>query len=193
MGEPAMPRHTVRAGKQLRRTVRRSLRTGALAAAGIFCLIVAAAAQSPGGGMWVDASDGAVPPGAVLGGQEAPPGSEPLFVCHAYYENSLQPGKVRPGLGACNIPYGGKEVILKQYQVLVGGSYGWTQATGGYIPPNAVQGGNDVPPQTLPLYICNAGYNGGIHPGKIRSGFSGCDIPWGGQEIYVPAYQVLVH
>jgi Protein of unknown function (DUF3421) len=69
-------------------------------------------------GTWVPASGGAVPEGAVAWGHEA--NGEALFVCRAYLNGGLHPGKVRGEFGAANIPYGGQEVKVYEYEVLVG-------------------------------------------------------------------------
>jgi Protein of unknown function (DUF3421) len=173
--------------------------------AGLFGVMVAASAAGPlalqpappvervqfnGGANWMPASGGAIPPGAIQGGYES--GGEPLYVCHVSYNDSVQPGKVRQGFGGCNFPFGGQEVTLPQYEVLVGTGFGWVPGSGGSIPGRAVQGGYDVPPQSPPLFVCQANYNGGVHPGKIRSDWTSCDISWGGREIFIPAYNVLV-
>ncbi len=145
--------------------------------------------QFKGGADWVPASGGAIPPGAMQGGYES--GGEPLFVCRVSYNGSVQPGKVRPGFGGCNFPFGGQEVTRPRYEVLVGTGFDWVPGNGG-IPGGAVQGGYDIPPQSPPLFVCQANYNGGMHPGKIRPDWTSCDISWGGQEIFVDAYSVLV-
>jgi len=66
----------------------------------------------------------------------------------------------------------------------------WVAASGGTVPGGALQGGQEA--NGSPLYICHAMHLGGVHPGKVRPGFSGCNIPYGGQEIVVPNYEVLV-
>ncbi|KTD79394.1 DUF3421 domain-containing protein [Legionella waltersii] len=42
----------------------------------------------------------------------------PLFVCQANFNGSIQPGKTWPGYYHCNISYGGREVITDNYRVL---------------------------------------------------------------------------
>lgn len=65
----------------------------------------------------------------------------------------------------------------------------WIGASNGYLPPNAFQGGHEA--NGTPLYVCRAHYNGGVHIGKFRADWRGCNIPWGGREITVNSYQVL--
>lgn len=68
----------------------------------------------------------------------------------------------------------------------------WVKASGGFVPSNAFKGGMEHPPGKQILYICRAPFNGGTHPGKIRAGFGGCNIGWGGREHVVNNYEVLV-
>lgn len=143
------------------------------------------------GGTWINASNGVVPPGAFLAGQDSPPAREPLYACRAPYANGIALGKVSPKIGACDISYGGKEIRIPQYQVLVGGPYRWVAPPPGQIPPGAVQGGNDSPPGSAPLFVCQANHNGGYHPGKTRADWNVCHIGWGGTEYRVPSYAVL--
>lgn len=63
---------------------------------------------------WVPAQSGQVPPGAFMGARE---GDQVLPICRAGYQGSVQPGKlVGP---ACKIAFGGAEVPVAQYEVLV--------------------------------------------------------------------------
>lgn len=41
------------------------------------------------------------------------------------------------------------------------------------------------------LYACVGNFNNGRHPGKIRQGFSGCNIGYGGKEYTANSYSVL--
>ncbi|MGK0289669.1 MAG: hypothetical protein ACI86H_001115 [bacterium] len=69
-----------------------------------------------------------------------------------------------------------------------GKQWRWATASRGDFPRNAVRGGYE---RGKTLYICRAFHSGAYHPGKIGSGFSGCNIGWGGREIQKPHYQVL--
>jgi hypothetical protein len=133
---------------------------------------------------WIPAAGGGIPEGAVIGGNEN--NGEPLFVCSAPFNDSMQPGKIRPSFGGCDIAYGGKEVVVPQYEVLMQRpGYGWVPARDGYIPPGAVRGGHE---NGEGLFVCQAGHDGGMHPGKIRPEFGGCNIPFGGHEITSTAF-----
>ena len=67
----------------------------------------------------------------------------------------------------------------------------WSSARGGHVPDGAVIAGREADGQVL--FICRAKYKGGVHPGKIRSEFKGCNIPWGGREQAISQYEVLTY
>ncbi len=143
---------------------------------------------NPGGGatpyQWMPASGAYLPPGAVQGGTEA--NGQPLFICRAPYQGGNHLGKVVAG--RCNIGYAGAEVGVAQFEVLVGPAGRWVGASNGYVPPGAMVGGNESNGQ--PLYICRAGYRGGTHVGKVVG--NSCNFGFGGAEIAVPQYEVLL-
>ena len=142
---------------------------------------------------WVNANGGHIPTYALKGGQEHPPGKQKLFVCRAEFNGGVHSGKVRPAFGACNIGWGGKEHAVRSYQVLLNNPYfKWVPASGGAIPAKAVRSGQEHPPGKQALFVCRAKFNGGVHPGKVRPAFGGCNIGWGGQEHAVRNYEVLV-
>ena len=156
---------------------------------------------------WKNESGGSIPSNAVIGGcTNAPPpppgqlgggcGAPYYFYCRATIpgHSDLQPGKIETGFTGCHVSYGGQELIESSYQVLVtlNPSMPLTTvaASGGNVPFGAVRGGIDVGGQTL--YMCTAEYGNGQHPGKVRQQFGACYIPYGGREVAVHSYQVLV-
>lgn len=68
-----------------------------------------------GTGVWVDATAGQVPPGAVAGGQDV--SGEALYVARAPHEGALIPGKLVASHGCAYIPWGGQEHGKNEYQV----------------------------------------------------------------------------
>lgn len=62
----------------------------------------------------------------------------------------------------------------------------WIKYTGD-IPKNAVTGGYE---EGRVLYICQARFNNGLHPGKIVE--HGCNIGWGGSEHTIRNFKILV-
>lgn len=133
---------------------------------------------------WVRAQGGEVPPGAIIGGWE--PGRT-LYVCRGWYRRGMHPGKI---VGSnCNIGWGGSEVLLYHYEVLVGDNseVSWVDASYGGVPDGAVSGGYE--PGRPYLYICRA-YHEGWQPGKLVG--ENCNFGYGGAELLSPNYQVLV-
>ncbi|MEQ8195313.1 MAG: DUF3421 domain-containing protein [Rhodospirillales bacterium] len=141
---------------------------------------------------WVAASGGQVPPGAIVGGMEP---ARKLFVCRARYGQGGNigdhPGKIVAG--NCNIGWGGREILLPRYEVLTGNAahVAWIPVIQGKMPGNAYVGGSEA---ARKLFVCRArfgqGGNVGIHPGKAVDGR--CHIGWGGREIPLPVFEVMV-
>lgn len=142
-----------------------------------------------GTGRWAPASGGDCPPGAVRGGSEA--NGAPLFIARGRWEGSLTPGKLNPDHRTAYIPYAGKEIGLRDYQVLVadgGGGRAWVRASGGDVPPGAFRAGREA--DGSPLYVIRAPYQGGLCPGKLSTATGRAYIPFGGREIGVDSYEV---
>lgn len=125
---------------------------------------------------------GGIPAYAVAGGVES---GRILYVCQAFNKGSMHPGKIVDG--RCNITYAGQEIQKTNFNILVGRNVHWESVYGGRIPRNAVVGGSE--PGRV-LYICQANFGGGVHPGKVVSG--NCNIGYGGNEVTNTKYRVLV-
>lgn len=142
----------------------------------------------------VDTITGKVPAGAFKGGNNGPIEPVPddsLYVCRGHHQNSVHPGKLWKSW--CHIGWGGKEVLLKQFEVLATKpgkmSLEWGSPSGAMM----VQGGyNDMSEGFggYPLSVCQAPYKDGLHPGKLWKG--NCNIGWGGKEIPLKDYKVLI-
>jgi hypothetical protein len=156
---------------------------------------------------WKSESAGSIPSNAVIGGCTNPPPPPPgqlpgpcgvpyYYYCRATIpgHSDLQPGKIASGFAGCHVSYGGQELIEPSYQVLVALNPSMplttVGASGGNVPFGAVRGGIDTDGQAL--YMCTAAYGNGQHPGKVRQQFGACYIPYGGREVAVHSYQVLV-
>ncbi len=125
-----------------------------------------------------------------------------------------QPGKLLNG--SCHVPFGGKEIVQgAPFEALysAGGYYPpytppspvppsvpyaqpgpssvtWQAARAPFTPgPGAIEGGpGNGPKPGSPLYVCRAGYNGSLMPGKWIQGE--CSIAFGGQEYKMKTYDV---
>jgi len=121
-------------------------------------------------------------------------GAEParnLYICRASYRGGLHPGKVVAG--RCNIGWGGREILRDRYEVLVKRSPRsgvlWLKGHSRALPRMSKVAGGYEPGRRLD--ICRAQYRGGLHPGKVVDGR--CNIGWGGREVVLDRYEVLVH
>lgn len=65
---------------------------------------------------WIPASNGKVPPNAVQFGKTS--GGEVLYAGRANYSGSITPGKVQPSHSCLYIAFDGKELPVKEYEVL---------------------------------------------------------------------------
>ncbi|MCE7030423.1 DM9 repeat-containing protein [Jiella avicenniae] len=66
----------------------------------------------------------------------------------------------------------------------------WVNQSGGRIDRRAERAGQEANGE--PLYVCAASFNGGVHPGKLRQGFGGCVVGYGGKEYTVGQYSTLI-
>jgi len=139
---------------------------------------------------WVRLYQGAPrPASALVAGQE---GGLPVAICRAAYNGGTHPGKLL-GNNGCSIGYGGKEILIPQYEVLTGTPQAqqaskWVAASGGQAAPGVYIGGGEPGRPQLP--VCRAPYNNGVITGKLVAQF--CNISAGGREIQAPRYEVLV-
>lgn len=141
--------------------------------------MVAVIQPSLAGYQWVTGRNGYVPPGSVQGGFDG----ENLYVCTV----GFSVGKLAPGHGRCYVPHGGREHGYNKYQVLVVDRWQWVPLRSD-LPFGAVVGGQDGEP----LYVCNAVVAGKWTPGKYPVSHDVCYVPYGGKEIAVRNFNVLV-
>ncbi len=116
--------------------------------------------------------------GAITGaGGKGSKPNEPLYVCRAYYNNALLPGKWLSG--QCSVSYNGKEWKLNSYEV-ASGTAEWRNFDGNVSA--LVPGGYDS--DGTPLYVCRAAFrflgDKGFQPGRLENGK--CLYPYGGTE-----------
>lgn len=138
---------------------------------------------------WVQSfSHQPLPEGAILAGHDTD--QSPIYVGRAFHEGDQLPAKVLPSHGVAYVSYGGQEHAKNQYEVLCNGNVSWVPSAHGHIPPNAVIGGKTSNMELL--YIGRANYEGSLTPGKIQPSHSTLYIPFGGTEIGVREYEVLV-
>lgn len=128
--------------------------------------------------------------GAVVGGQV---GAQAMMLCRARHQGGLHPGKV--WAGNCYIGYGGREVAVADFDILtrsVPQQYApsfpdvWREPAA-IDPKMSFIAGNEG---AQPMRPCRAPLQDGVHSGKEVAGK--CNIGWGGKEIVVEKYEILV-
>ncbi|XP_055921309.1 uncharacterized protein LOC129952619 [Eupeodes corollae] len=137
---------------------------------------------------WVSASGSYVVPGTVHAGQDAD--GDAIYVGRAYHEGDLLPAKVVPGKGCAYVAWGGQEHVKYDFELLTGYGYGWMHGSGGSVAPGAVICGRTS--EGEPLYIGRGHHCGSLTPGKIQPSHHCLYIPFGGQEVRLHDYEVLV-
>ena len=135
---------------------------------------------------WIQAVNGQVPPGAVATGIER---GANLYVCRVTQsDGSKHPGKLIVNDG-CHIGYGGRELNLKSYEVMVG-SVNWVASSQGRaVPAGAVIAGVE---RGTNLYVCRSTMSAGsVHGGKLM-GTDTCHVGYGGREYPQTSFEVAV-
>ncbi|KAF8750832.1 Carbohydrate binding domain [Rhizoctonia solani] len=127
---------------------------------------------------WVLTKGNRIPQGAFQAGQESD-GTHYTSVALSSRGNSPNFQK------GCIIGYGGDEIEVEDYEILIADprSVHWAEASGTcnpqYLGAQPVEGGRE---QNGPLYIVQAPYKEGTHPGKTGPHLQGADITYGGKE-----------
>lgn len=131
-------------------------------------------------------SQGGFPHDAVSVGRTQ---GDALYVCRAYHENNLLPGKLHPRYNTCYIPWNGGELKIQDNYDVAAGYASWTSTSGSNIPSGAFLAGHD---QDESVYACRAVLHGSMQPGKFRPSHSGCYISYNYQEYKLDRFEVLV-
>jgi hypothetical protein len=115
----------------------------------------------------------------------------PLVPFRATQGRGLHPGKFNTGTQQGYISYGGKEIMVRDpaAQVFIG-SGTWIPAKG-TLPPGAIPAGYDDDRSTL--YMIRAPQAGAQSLGKYNDTRREAYIPYGGNELKVPAFDVLCY
>ena len=114
---------------------------------------------------WVKTTGSNIPEGSIRAGQED--NGKPLFIFRAKVEGILTPEKCEEHLKSASIPYGGKEWIFNEYEVLVLpisalGFYDWLRESKAKIRNKALQKDKDT-------YGGRVLYSGSLIPCKIAT------------------------
>lgn len=147
-------------------------------------VFAAMAAQAQPFARWAAVNNGAIPINAFVGGFSGAPES----ICRGTYQGGTHPGRTAPGLNACLIEYGGVQVSLPAFEVLVDFGGAWVRATNGSVPAGSFQTGVEG---GQPFYSCRAYVEGGMKLGKVRAAIGACNIGHQGRAILARDYEVV--
>lgn len=139
---------------------------------------------------WISTSGGEIPDDALEAGKESD--GRPLYIARVSHKGGVHPGKAGEHMrGGAHFGFGGQEVTSRDYEVLMNvRGLDWQKGSGGHVPDNAVVVGEES--DGTPLYVARAWHGGGLHVGKIKDGWKHCSIAYGGEEVAVTTYEVLV-
>eukprot|EP00727_Mastigamoeba_balamuthi_P010465 m51a1_g6040 hypothetical protein (176) ;mRNA; f:164328-165059 len=144
------------------------------------------------GFQWVPAHGSSIPPNAVVGGRDCD-GSD-LYIARAHHNGSVIPGKGHPQHGCCFVAFGGKEIAVTDYEVLVGPPGAiprWQTVTPG-MPIQGTQAGHDVGGQ--PLYVGRVWTHDCMCLGKAAPHLNGINVSYSGKEHVVSGqtFEILI-
>lgn len=88
------------------------------------------------------------------------------------------------------VPWGGQELPVTSYEILCNGNVHWIPSSHGQAHPNAVHGGRTSSGETL--FVGRAHHQGSVTPGKIHPSHGTLYIPYGGEEVAIANYEILV-
>ncbi|CRK89235.1 CLUMA_CG002994, isoform A [Clunio marinus] len=127
---------------------------------------------------------------ALLGGKDSDGAS--IYVGRAFHQGVWLPAKFIPSKNACYVPYNGKEVFVQDFEVLEAkeNKFSWEPASDGRIATGAVSTGRDGNDE---IYIGRAPYQGSMTVGKIHPSHRCIYLPYGGNEVRLTHYEVLVY
>lgn len=145
---------------------------------------------------WVLNKGRNIPQYAIEGGSE---NGETLYISRAFSYGGVHPGKCGRHLSrGASIPADGAEIEIDTYEVLIGkrDAVRWVTVRGNFSFNSLegckpVEGGREA--DGTILYISQAFYEGGRHPGKISEKLRHCHFSHGGKEKTVEEYAVLVY
>lgn len=100
---------------------------------------------------------------AIRSGRDA--NGDTIYVGRAFHNGDMLPAKVIPNAGVAYVSHGGEEITLTDYEILRNGDFVWEFATGGEIPPSAVECGVTIEGEKL--YYGRCIHQGTQTPGKV--------------------------
>jgi hypothetical protein len=135
---------------------------------------------------------GRLPAGANKAGHE--PNGEALYVARARLPSGVHPGKYRADWKAASVSFGGQELWVQDFEIWTGrlsdNSTGVWELFRPGIDREAVHVGTEDP--LWVLYSARAFHEGGQQLGKWRKDWTAASFPYGGAEIWLTKFEILV-
>lgn len=138
--------------------------------------------------IWITWKSDNVPRDAIYAGVDTD--LTTLYVGRCFHNGDLLPAKVNISKACAYVSFNGHEVLKEDYELLTGTGFEWIPAHDGYVPQDAVIGGRTAGGETL--YIGRGHHMESITPGKIQPSENCLYIPFGGGEVKLQNYEVLV-
>ncbi|VDP73553.1 unnamed protein product [Echinostoma caproni] len=138
---------------------------------------------------WVPLHEKHLPSNAVCAGDN-------VYVGRGMMGSEMVPGKYVQGHSTLYVPYGGQEVSVHHPEILcvTGQGYGqfytWEFARDGNVPNSSVCAA--IAGDGNPVFVARGRVQGEVCVGKMHAGHNSAYFPWGGQEIPMREYEVLV-
>ncbi|XP_055371659.1 uncharacterized protein LOC129605757 isoform X2 [Condylostylus longicornis] len=129
-----------------------------------------------------------IPPHSVHAGHDSD--GDTIYVGRSNYNGDWLPAKVIPRKNTAYVCWGGQEIPVHTYDVLCGIGYSWQPGFAGTVPPGAVSAGATTSGEML--YVGRGHWQGSLTPGKIHPSHRCLYIPYGGQEVRLDSYEVLI-
>ena len=131
---------------------------------------------------WIPGIIRQIPPDAVTAGME---GGEPFYICRASSPSGLHTGKIKQSSPGCGIASEGREIVARQFSVLVPK---WVAGNAGTIPVAALPVGNE---RDGLIYLCRAQVKDTLQIGKMTDEFAACHVGMLGRETAASSYDIL--
>lgn len=141
---------------------------------------------------WENAHDGRLAPHAVSIGELSDGRS--VWVVRSEEDREMAIGHIISGDSTATIPYFGKALRRKNYQVLTNPGdvqFAWIAATNGRLVDAAVKGGTGPKGQNDPMYIARVQIKGDILPAKLLPWTKRVFAAFNGREVPRREYEVL--
>ncbi|KAJ6636014.1 Natterin-3 [Pseudolycoriella hygida] len=126
---------------------------------------------------------------AVQGGRDTD--GSVIYVGRASYKGVFLPAKIIPSKNACYVAYGGAELFVENFEVLIGDKdFKWESASDGRIAVGAVATGKDGNEE---IFVGRVPFQNSLTVGKVHPSHRCIYFPYNGREERSSNYEVLVH